>query len=739
MSNEPAFHDDDVIDYRYYLDLLLTAFFKYYRLIIAFCVICVTGAVFYVQSQEPTYSATVTMHVAQQEYGMFAYDRWSGWNDEEKFQDTQIGILQSNILHRRVVEELSLQEVENLSPRSFDAGIANRIRSLFSASGEKVEFADANEEIIRARAAELSSLISISKPPNRENSNLLNITVRTANPELSARIANTLAEEYMGLVFQNEIESARKNEQFLSERLTILREDLRVAEERLQAYREDQNIVARSSGRYDEVDEELAALSTRFFEAREERLRQENLFQQLQSISPGADGWDRLPAIANHPRVSTIQRDLVDLNRRKQELSKRYGSRHNKMIALQSEIDSTRSQLNEAVGNIAQGIRSDYELSLRIESAAEQALQEARDKKQERGRQSFKLKDLVQDVETKREVYNVFLERLNQDGAAGDARNDNIWISDPAVVPSAGQRTPVSRAGVIALILSFGFSMGLGVLWEITRNRISSGDDVEKLRMPLLGYLPLVDNQEEQPGILLKEYLESPDSRFAEALRTVRTAVSLGTLNSAGPTRLLVTSTQTGEGKSSVSLSLASAFGQMSRVLVIDADLRKPSFTRILGENSARTGLTDVLANDSSLSVAIEKRTNEKFDVLYAGSPSIKPLELLASPALEKMLTELDKTYDVIIIDSPPCLPVSDAYVISAHVDAVVFVVKADTIPAPEVRKSLEGFGQTRAEIAGVLINQIDLDVMYNYRRYQGYYNYDGYGKTEAVGLSVVK
>ncbi len=738
MSSEPAFIDDDVIDYRYYLDLLLTAFFKYYKLIAAFCILIVGLAVIVAISEEPTFSATVTMHVAPKETGMF--QRWSDWTDEDKFQDTQIGLLQSNILHRRVVERLSLHEVGQLSPRSFNPGIGKRVRSLLSDTEDPVQMQDTTAEEIRATASELAGLISISKPPNREYSSLLNITVRSADPELSANIANTVAEEYMALVFETEVESAQKNERFLSERLTTLRADLRESEEKLQAFREDRNIISRDSGYYNEVDQELTALSTRLFTAREERLRQENLYEQISRISLDTDGWERLPALSGHPQVSAIQRDLIDLDRRKQELSKRYGSRHNTMIALESEIRTTREQLQDAVAVISNGIRSEYELALQIEKAAEQALDDARGRKQERGRQSFELNDLVQEVETKREVYSVFLERLNQDGAAGDARNDNIWIADPATIPANGQRTPVSRAAIIAFILSFGFSMGLGVLWELTRNRITTGEDVEKLKLPLLGYLPLVENHsKEEPVIILEEYLSNPDSRFAEALRTVRTAVSLGTIKQKGTTRLLITSTQTGEGKSSVSLSLASAFGQMSRVLIIDADLRKPSIGRILSKDRTALGLTDVLTNGNSPKQVIEHRERERFDVMYAGSPSIKPLELLGSKALPDMLDALEENYDIIIIDSPPCLPVSDAYIIGTHVDAVLFVVKSDTIPAPQVKKSLDGFSQTTAELAGVLVNQFNLDAAYNYHRYQGYYNYDGYGKTEAVGLSVVK
>ncbi|MBO6555181.1 MAG: polysaccharide biosynthesis tyrosine autokinase [Pseudomonadales bacterium] len=734
MSIENDFYDDDVIDYRYYLELVRTTLLKYYKWIMVFCVVCIIASVLYVQSQAPVYVSTVTMHIAPEDMGVFSFEQFY-WQDEDKFQDTQIGILQSKKLMRRVVKDLNLHERGKLTPASFDAGLASRLRAwLEGLTEEPVTVIAEEEDQIRSAAGELASLISIAKPPNREYSNLLNITVRMADPEMAAEAANAIAAQYMAMVFENEIDSATKNQQFLTDRLTVLREDLRIAENRLQDYREAEDIVERGSGAT-EVDEELTALANRYFEARETRLRQESAYRQVENLGRNNRGWDNIPAIANHRALTQLQSELFSLERRKSELSKRYGRRHNTMIALESEIQSAKDALSEQVNDVIAGIKSEFELAEKIESSAEQTLNEARGRRQQLGRKEFQLNDLVQDVETKREVYAIFLERLNQDGASGPVRNDNIWVADPAVVPKVGQRTSLQQAGIVAFILSFGFALGAGLLRELSSNTVSTGEDVErKLGKTLLGYLPLVDGKNtDVEGLTFYEYLENPESRFSEALRTIRTSISLSTLQAEGCTRLLVTSSQSSEGKTSVALGLSAAIGQTSRVLLIDGDLRKPSLERILMQtHHKQSGLSDVVANSVPLNEAIYRHPQAELDVLFSGSRTVRPLELLASKQFQDLMAQLSEKYETIVIDSPPCVSVSDAYIIATLADSMIFVTKSDQVAVPVIRNCLSRFANIDVEIAGVLVNQIDFNAVHYYAKYQDYYDYHGYGDSSS-------
>lgn len=724
MASQPELYDE-MVDFRYYLELVRTVVLKYYKQIALFCAVSVIASVIYVQSQAPAYFSTVTLHIAASDAGVFNFEQW--WSsDDDKFEDTQIGILQSKKLNRRVVKKISLHEAGKLTPASFDAGIANSLKRWFNGlTDTPVPITEPDAERISSTAYELAYLTSIEKPEERERSNLLNITVRMADPQLAALTANTIAEEYIATVFENEVEAAGKNRQFLSGRLTVLRQEWKEAESRLQNYREAENIVTRSSGE-DEVDEELASLSSRYFGARENRLRQENLYQQLKDVRPGNRSAEKLQAISNHPSISTIQSELFTLNQKKGELSKRYGSRHNSMISVESEINSAERDLQVRVADVVAGISNEYELAVEIERTAEETLKSVRDRKQLLGRKEFQLNDLEQDVETKREVYSIFLERLNQDGASGPVRNDNLWVADPASVPDFGQRTSLLRAAMIALIVSFSASVGLGLVFELTSNTIKSGEDVEKkLGMPLLGYLPLLAGNVEQPGLTFLEYINNPESRFSEALRTLRTSINLSTLNNRGVQRLMVTSSQSSEGKSSVALTLATAIGQTAKVLLIDGDLRRPSLERILNESPHKhLGLSDVIAKSATIEEATFHRDDAHIDIMFAGSRTLRPLELLESQQFAELMDELGKHYEAIVIDTPPCIAVSDAYIISTVVDSIVYVTKYNQVPVPAIRTCLSRFAAIDASIIGIVVNQIDFDAAHYYGKYQDYYDY---------------
>jgi capsular exopolysaccharide synthesis family protein len=726
VASQPELYDE-IVDYRFYLELVRTVLLKYYKLITLFCAVGIIASVIYVQSQAPAYISTVTLHIAPSDAGIFNFEQW--WNsDDDKFEDTQIGILQSHKLNRRVVQKISLHEAGKLTPASFDAGIANSLRQWFAGLTETpVPITEPDAERIGSTADELASLTSIAKPEGREYSNLLNITVKMADPQLAALAANTIAEEYIATVFENEVETARKNQQFLSDRLTFLRQEWKDAESRLQDYREAENIVTRSSGE-DEVDEELSSLSNRYFSARENRLRQENLRQQLINIRPGDRSVEKLPAIANHPSISTIQTTLFTLNQRKEELGERYGSRHNRMIALESEINSAKRDLQVRVADVIAGISNEYELAVKIERAAEETLNSVRDRKQQLGRKEFQLNDLEQDVETKREVYSIFLVRLNEEGAAGPVRNNNLWVADPALVPGSGLRASLLRTAIIALVLSLSASVALGLVFELTSNTITTAEDVEKkLGMPLLGYLPLLAGDITQAGLTFNEYIHNPESRFSEALRTLRTSISLSTLSNKGTQRLLVTSSQSSEGKTSVALTLATAMGQTSKVLLIDGDLRRPSLERILNQSHHKSrGLSDVIAQSSTIEEATHHREDALIDVMFAGSTTLRPLELLSSREFSVLIDELSKRYDAIVIDSPPCIAVSDAYVLSTHADSVVYVTKYDQVAVPTIRTCINRFTSINASIVGIVVNQIDFEAAHYYGKYQDYYDYRG-------------
>ena len=268
-------------------------------------------------------------------------------------------------------------------------------------------------------------------------------------------------------------------------------------------------------------------------------------------------------------------------------------------------------------------------------------------------------------------------------------------------------------------------------------------DEIEKnLGINSLGVLPLIRGLESDADIdnlAFSAYIRNPTSSFSEAIRSVRTSLTLQGANK-GVKRYMVTSVDPSEGKTTLALCLSASFGQMKKVLIIDCDLRRPSLEKALSNTHRKMlGLSDVLAGATSIDDCLVKHEELNVSFLSAGSRTLNPLELLSSSEFTLMLNDLSNQFDIIILDTPPCLAVSDAYVVGAQVDRVVFVIKAEQTKVPSIRKVINRFRTMDIEFAGALLNQVDFESRYASRSYGYYYhNYrDEERKEEASAVGV--
>lgn len=687
---------EDEIDFQYYWMLLLTVLYKYYGYLILFVLLSAAGAYFYVQSAIPTYTASLTLHLASKERQSWD-EYYSGWSSNTIFQKTQIGILSSRRLMTRVVAALK-QDRQRL--------------------GSDVDY---------LVAADLQGAISAEVADSRNFSNLVTINATWTEPELAAGIANLVAEGYIKLLFDQEIEYALRDQKFLSERTVLLKEEVRIAEQRLQDFREQQNILSSPRGR-DEVDSELSSMAGRFYDAREKRLRLQDLADQVRNPGGSMAEIKNIPAIANHPRITSIRDTIFELDKKRSELADRYGPRHIKMIALQAEYRSANSALQRRIEDVVKIIEADYQFAVKNERSLSETLEGVRGRKQNFGRKDYLLKDLQQDVDTRRDVYQKFLELYSQAGARGPSQNNNIWIVDRATPPEFANLPSTVKNVLLAIMASLFSGIGLGVLLELNRNNIANERDVEtSLGLACLGAVPMA-RLEDQSGqndriSSFQEYIANPASQFSETIRSLRTSLTLQS-HSQGAQRFMVTSAEPSEGKTTITLSLAASFAQMKKVLVIDCDLRRPSIAKILADDSYQgLGLSDVLAGAVTIEDCVQLHDASKVYFLSAGSKTLSPLELLSSSEFTILLNKLTEGYDLILFDTPPCLAVSDAYVIASRIDSIIFVVKAEGTKVPVIRKAINRFRALGIEIPNVILNQVNFESWSNY----DYYNSTGY------------
>lgn len=283
----------------------------------------------------------------------------------------------------------------------------------------------------------------------------------------------------------------------------------------------------------------------------------------------------------------------------------------------------------------------------------------------------------------------------------------------------------------VALALLAG--VGLAAIRERLDRSLKSAEDLQQhTQLAILGTVPLLDRRARKRTPPERTFLERPESGFAEAIRTVRSGVLLS--GSETPRRvMLVTSAVPGDGSTTVAVNLAAALAPLERVLLVDANLRRPSIGAKLGLSADAPGLCNLVAGSAGIDACVHGIEGASLDVLPAGVLVPNPLELLSSGAFAQTLADLEKRYDRIVLDSAPTQAVSDALVLSRLCNAVVLVVRADATPRPLVQLAVERLNQMHTPLIGAVLNQLDrrkaarygIDGRSPYRRY--YFGDEGY------------
>jgi capsular exopolysaccharide synthesis family protein len=356
---------------------------------------------------------------------------------------------------------------------------------------------------------------------------------------------------------------------------------------------------------------------------------------------------------------------------------------------------------------------------------------------------------LKRDLETNRTLYEGLLGKLKEAGLTAGLRSTNIRPVDEARIPVAPTEPNVPRNLTFALALGLTTGVGLAFLLEGIDNTVRTPEQAQSISaLPSLGMIPLGSKTGTESSAKArlsvassKEAVElvtqsRPQSQMAEAYRALRTSLLLTSLG-APPKVILITSALPQEGKTTTSINTAIVLAQKgTRVLLIDADLRRPSIHKTLGMGP-RTGLSNVLTGNATLQQTMVRSTIlPSLWVLPAGTPPPNPAELLASTNMRDVLAELREQYDHIVVDSPPTLSVTDAVVMSTRADSVVLVIRCGQTTKQALRRARDILTQVNARVSGVLLNAVDLASpdYYYYYEYQGKYGHRYYQEDALTG-----
>jgi polysaccharide biosynthesis transport protein len=629
--------------------------------------------------------------------------------------ETQAQVLRSHDLASRTAAALRLWEHPDFDPRRPSGW---RAWLAFGGSTSASE-ADAPDEAALAAATAGQLLAHLSVQPI-ELTRLITLWFEASDPQLAARAVNTLTDEFIRFDLESRFASASQVGGWLQTQLEEQRNRVVESEAALQRFKEERNALS-VEDRQNIVVQELTDLNAAVTRARTERIGREATYRQLQDLLDRNVPVDGVAAIAGNEFIQRLRGDLASLERERAELGQRFGDKHPEILRVTTAIATTEARLREAVGKAADVVRNEYEAALAQEQSLSRALEQQKGEALRLNRQSLEYGALEREAASNREVYQALLRQAQQLGITSDIKESLIRVVDRAQVPGVPVRP--ARARNIALTWFVGLVLAVGLVFgrEFLDRRVKTPEEVVRhLRMPCLGLLPSVGSGRDVDPLFGSS---SAPPNYVEAVRRLRNNVVMAA-PPRGPKSLLVTSTAPREGKTIVSVNLAIALAQAgSRVLLIDADLRRPR-THVLLERDGQKGLATFLEGSTpDVRPLIQETRFERLSLLAAGAPTSSANELLSSQRLVGLLETQEPHYDWIIFDSPPIMAVADAAPIARIASGVLFVVAAETTRQDTAQVAVDQLRMAHARFAGAVLNRAPVERQSRY--YSRYYHPD--------------
>lgn len=646
----------------------------------------------------PQYRAKVTLEVSPPAVEIMDEKSRQGSSTPDLWLSiaTQVGLLSSRSVSERVVQDLNLANNRNFVGSEGD--LATRMKVATDKVSAGLTVAPAGE------------------------SQLIQFTYVSEDPELAARIANGIAENFISSGLQRRFEASAYARDFLQKQISKTRGDLERSERALVSYAQSQGIVSTRGGPGEGSSlqgDSLVAINSALAEATARRIQAEGAYRQARLSGAGTE------AVSSTQSLRQARAAAESEYQEKRTLLK---PNHPEMISLRSRIDELGRQMASETAKVSGGrsnsLLADYRSAVASERALQARVGSLKDSVLNLRARGIQYNILQRDVDTFRALYDALLQRYKEIGVAGGIGSTPVSIVDRAEVPSAPYTPDIAFNMLLGLALGLAAGVGLAVALEILSDTIKSRGDVRtKLRAACLGTVPKLPVRESLTG-----ELADPSSPLSEAYSAILAALRFST-GTGYPKTLLVSSARPSEGKSSTALALAYNGARRGvKVLLIDADLRRPAFRTKYKDH----GLTLLLTNNETIDAHLSMTEQANLWLLPCGPVPPNPADLLSTGRMAQLIAEAEQHFDMIIVDGPPILNLADTALLATACKNVMMVIEAGRTRAKVVREAMERIQETSARIVGVTLVKVDgADSMYGYSGYR----YDTKGQSAARTL----
>jgi capsular exopolysaccharide synthesis family protein len=537
------------------------------------------------------------------------------------------------------------------------------------------------------------------------NTRLVSIGFRSTDPVAAAQVANAVARAYVK--WNTEFKSSTTGEasDWLKRQVEEQRKLVHASEAALQSYKKDHDAEALGE-RQNVVVQKLADVQAAVTRGRAETIEKQTQYEQLSAMVSNHDALDTLPAIASNPYIHAIKDELAGLQQQLAQASEQLGDRHPDIIRLRAAVDAADRKLRTEISKLSASIRNEYMAARARESALNAAFERQKVEVQQLNAKAVEYTALDRAATANRLLLDNLEQRSKQITLARDLPSASASLLDPAEVPDAPVLPRERRNLVMALSGSSALALALVFLLELMNSRVTSPEDVRRhLGIPVLGVAPQVKHQNGHRPLLLNN---GAPPEFAELLHGMRTNLVAAPELSSGRT-LLVTSSEAGEGKTVIAANLAVSLARLNqRVLLIDADLRRPRLHEMFGEDNG-PGLTDVLLGKAT-AAAFRKTKVARLWLMPSGRAASNPADLLGSESFVKLIDSLRKQVDWVVLDSPPVLAVADPCVISRVASGVLFVLGSGHTSREVAVAAVQRLEAVGANVVGAMLNRAALD-----------------------------